>query len=295
MRSIRSIGEKERTGLTGGTIQTHPRQWPLGTSTALFPGGLTEERLVEAKAAGIECLEFVAKAGSAQGDDDYDFLADRARELGMSVWSVHLPFGRDRDISSTDAEVRRLWIEQNTQIMERAVKWGVAKAILHPSYEPISADERPERMRHAMDSLRRLADEADRLGVQIAVECLPRTCLGNTSEEILDLLDAHPSLGVCCDVNHLLHETPQAFIEAVGPHIVSLHFSDYDGLDEKHWLPGRGVIDWNAVLRALARAGYDGPFMYEVVNRKTEEAEPITPQRLAEVWVSLKESYDRDN
>ena len=36
-------------------------------------------------------------------------------------------------------------------------------------------------------------------------------------------------------------------------------------------------------------------FMYEVVNRKTEEAEPITPQRLAEVWVSLKESYDRDN
>lgn len=274
-----------------GTVPSRPNQWSLGTSTSLFQGGLTEEYLYEAKDAGIECFEFVAKVGSPEGDDDYDALADKARELGMSVWSVHLPFGRDRDISSADPAVRQEWIEKNTAIMERAVKWGARKAIIHPSYEPIPDEERPERMHHAINSLKLLAEEGDRLGIQIAIECLPRTCLGNTSEEILTLLEAHPSLGVCCDVNHLLKETPQAFIDAVGPRIVTLHISDYDGLDEKHWLPGMGVIDWNAVLAALSRAGYNGPFLCEVSNGRMPEGDVVTPQRLAAVWESLKAAY----
>lgn len=269
---------------------THPSQWRVGTSTALFRGGLTAAHVDEAKAAGIECFEFVAKADDPESDARYDALAAQVQKLGMSVWSVHLPFGRDKDISSTDAEIRETWIRKNVAIMERAVGWGVQKAVLHPSYEPIPDEERPARLQYAIESLRRLAEAADRLGIQIAVECLPRTCLGNTSQEILQLLTAHPSLGVCCDVNHLLKETPQAFIEAVGSRIVTLHISDYDGLDEKHWLPGRGVIDWPAVLGALARIGYSGPFMYEVVNRATD-AVPVTPQMLVDCWRSLQAGY----
>lgn len=270
---------------------THPNRWPLGTSTALFRGGLTEEYIDEAKAAGIECFEFVAKADDPQSEERYDALAAKASELGMSVWSVHLPFGRERDISSTDAAIRETWIQKNIAIMERAVGWGVKKAILHPSYEPIADEDRPQRMRHATDSLRVLGEAAEALGIQIAVECLPRTCLGNTSDEILELISAHPSLGVCCDVNHLLKETPQEFIDAVGSRIVSLHISDYDGLDEKHWVPGRGVIDWNAVLSALARAGYEGPFMFEVTNRNATEEEYVSPATLAECWAKLKAEY----
>lgn len=183
---------------------THPSQWPVGTSTSLFRGGLTEAHVEEAKAAGIDCFEFVAKADDPESDARYDALAARARSLGMSVWSVHLPFGRDKDVSSTDAAIRETWIRKNIAIMERAAGWGVQKAILHPSYEPIPDAERSERLAHAIASLGRLAEAADRLGIQVAVECLPRTCLGNTSGEILQLLTAHPSLGVCCDVNHLL-------------------------------------------------------------------------------------------
>ena len=35
-------------------------------------------------------------------------------------------------------------------------------------------------------------------------------------------------------------------------------------MDEKHWLMGRGTIDWPTVVSALADIGYDGVFLFEV-------------------------------
>lgn len=273
-------------------ISVHPDQWPVGTSTSLFPGGLTPDTLLQARDAGIKSLELVVRANDPEGEARYDALAPQIADYGMDVWSAHLPFGKDRDISSTDPAIRRLWIDENTRIMERAVTWGAKKAILHPSYEPIPSDERPQRLQHSLQSLQVLGQRAADMGIQIAVECLPRTCLGNTATETLQLIEAHPGLGICCDVNHLLQETPQAFIDAVAPHIVTLHISDYDGNDEKHWLPGRGVIDWPAVLAALVRANYSGPFMFEVSGRPAADGTVVDPQTLVDCFEALKTAYN---
>ena len=84
-------------------------------------------------------------------------------------------------------------------------------------------------------------------------------------EEIEELLSAHPSLRVCFDTNHLLGgRCPLEFVREIGDKIVSLHVSDYDGIDEKHWLPGEGIVDWAAIMDALDEVGYDGPFLYEL-------------------------------
>ena len=49
-----------------------------------------------------------------------------------------------------------------------------------------------------------------------------------------------------CDTNHLLQETTEEFIRTVGGEISTLHVAEYDGIDERHWLPGHeeGVITW---------------------------------------------------
>ena len=69
---------------------------------------------------------------------------------------------------------------------------------------------------------------------------------------------------VCCDTNHLLSENLPDFIRRIGNKIVTLHVSDYDGIDEKHWLPGEGILDWQEVLTALSEIGYNGPWLYEM-------------------------------
>ena len=38
----------------------------------------------------------------------------------------------------------------------------------------------------------------------------------------------------------------------------------YNFLDEQHWLPYEGNNDWKTIVSLLEKAGYGGPFMYEL-------------------------------
>ena len=72
-----------------------------------------------------------------------------------------------------------------------------------------------------------LAEKAASHGAVIAVENLPRTCLGKNSDEINELISANPKLKVCFDTNHLLKENISDFIKKTGKNIVTVHISDY--------------------------------------------------------------------
>ena len=69
---------------------------------------------------------------------------------------------------------------------------------------------------------------------------------------------------VCFDTNHLLKENPVDFIHKIGKRIITTHVSDYDFINERHWLPGEGGLDWQAILHALKDVGYSGMWLYEI-------------------------------
>lgn len=76
--------------------------------------------------------------------------------------------------------------------------------------------------------------------------------IGRTSAEMLRPIGGCTEAMVCFDTNHLLLESHADFIGALGDRIATIHLSDYDGRDERHWLPGRGVIDWPDLCRSAA-------------------------------------------
>ncbi|MFA7636960.1 MAG: sugar phosphate isomerase/epimerase family protein [Monoglobales bacterium] len=199
-------------------------------------------------------------------DIDYKALADFSSKYGVELWSYHLPFVpfEEIDISSLDGSVRKQSISYLTELIKKASDIGIEKFIVHPSGEPIDVSIRVERIKCSKDSLNELAEIAARFGGVICVEDLPRTCLGNSSAEIIDLISVNNKLRVCFDTNHLLGEDNCDFIRKVGDKIITLHVSDYDFIDEKHWLPGEGKIQWQDVLKALNEINYNGVFMYEI-------------------------------
>lgn len=257
-----------------------PVQWKVGTSSALF-GGLTVKNLQQIKEAGLDCLE-ICLFGAISG---YEELARQGTDLGLDFWSIHLPFGQSIDISVIDEKLRKDTVERLKGDMESAACFRPRKAIVHGSSEPIAAEEREARLSACRESLSELAGYANSLSMQLAVECLPRTCLGNCITEMRRIIDGIGNLAVCCDTNHLLIDKTEDFISAVGSRVVSLHVSDYDRIDERHWIPERGVNDWSAIIRNLEAADYQGPFMFEVVNRGT--AAPVSPRQLRECWDGL--------
>ncbi len=222
---------------------------------------LTDESFREMVAAGIGALEI---SQNSYDDFDFDNAKALAEKYGVKLWSLHLPFGGPYNPADLDPANRKFTLEQDQKIIARAVEAGITRFVVHPSCEPNEPETREEKIRYSMEILSALADFAAEKGAEIAVENLPRTCLGNCADEVLELISAHPGLKVCFDTNHLLTEDPAAFIYKLGDRIVTTHVSDYDNVNERHWLPGEGVLDWQKILKALADTGYRGPWLYEL-------------------------------
>ena len=121
------------------------------------------------------------------------------------------------------------------------------------------------------------------------VENLPRTCLGNTSTELLEIINRIDNTAICFDVNHLLIEPQVTFVKNTKGKIQNTHMSDYDRKNERHWLPGEGVIDWTELLSALVESGYEGLFIYEA--GKGKKPNIVTIQSLGDRWKKLKQDY----
>lgn len=215
---------------------------------------------------------------------------ERAHKAGVRIWSVHLPFGGPFDISQTNDTLRQKAVELNLNEMILSAKTvSPAKFVIHPSTEPISDEERAARIEASKKSLRELAVKAKELNIVLLVENLPRTCLGNTSTELLDIINGIDNTAICFDVNHLLIEPQVTFVQNTKGKIQTTHMSDYDRENERHWLPGEGVIDWNELLGALVESGYEGPFIYEA--SKGKEPNIVSIQTLGDRWKKLKQDY----
>lgn len=198
----------------------------------------------------------------------------RTRQLvaegALKTASLHLPFGythyRCFDPSNLDDTLRLKCIDNMTRVLRENADLIGKNVTIHASAEP-PMEEHPQYMAQFCRSMETLLPLAEELGFAFNVEFLPRTCIGNSVEELQYILDRFPTphLGICFDVNHIMnrHKELPAMIDALAPRINSFHISDYDGVDERHWLPGQGIIDWPAVMKSIRAIDHDVLLIFE--------------------------------
>ena len=253
------------------------KKWIPGISSSFF-GSLDENVFAECADAGIKLLEI--SFGNCEKSDGVDLVKAKhyADESGVKLWSFHIPFAPfdTVDPSFIDEEKRRYTVRKFCGYIRSAADVGIEIAVIHASGEPIT-EERQKRLESAKKSLLEIADYAGSLGVRVAVEDLPRTCIGNCSDEIAEILSVSDNIGVAFDTNHLTAQDNLDFIASVGKKIITTHFSDYDFTDERHLLPGEGKINWKPLMEALDRVGYKGPIIYEISRGSTTNIERKTP------------------
>lgn len=239
-------------------------EWKCGLSTSV--ARMTREAFEGYARAGIACLEAASCTLGEDAEVDYKLLKKNAAETGVEIWSYHLPFCPFErvNIATLDGELRRASVDILKKSIDKASELEAKIAVIHPSGEPNRDEDRPELIKSAKDCLAVLAEYGEKHGVTVAVEDLPRTCLGNSSSDILELISADERLRACFDTNHLLGEDNVDFVKAVGNKIVTTHVSDYDFKNERHWLPYEGKNDWAGIVTALEAVGYAGPFLFEI-------------------------------
>lgn len=238
-------------------------QWKPAKSTGAAE--TTKEMFDGYARAGIELDEF-SIGNMKDAEVDFKQAARWAKDAGVGIWSVHLPFCPFETVNpaAKDPEVRQRTIDIESRLLAKAGEVGIGVAVIHPSGEPNADCDRADMLAYSAETLAKLADIAEGYGVTLAVEDIPRTCLGNCASDMKRLLADSDKLRVCFDTNHLLIEKNVDFIRAVGDKIITLHVSDYDFRNERHWLPFEGKNDWVGIVTALEEVGYTGPFLYEL-------------------------------
>lgn len=111
------------------------------------------------------------------------------------------------------------------------------------------------------------AQYAGAAGLKLLIEPHPYRYV-NSASSMLRLMEhvGEPNLGMNFDPSHLFPsgDMPQLTIMQVNKRIGHTHFSDNDTFTNVHWRPGKGKIDWYAVMKALRDVGYDGAISLEL-------------------------------
>jgi sugar phosphate isomerase/epimerase len=275
-------------------LTNSPDKWMLGVSTSSL-NVINSSSLMECRKSGIQYVELSLYGGgldpaASEGRKTLAARAKMIKDSGLVLWSGHLPFCEKWNISGLNSSDRKETIDNFKKLIELSAEAGISKVVVHPSSEPINPSDRSICLKLCRESLLELNEKAKNVGLQIAVEDLPRTCLGNSSSELSILIDGIEGLGICCDMNHMLQETTEDFISMLGSQIVTTHISDYDRINERHWLPGKGVNNWPQIMSKLAQAGYTGPFVYEVALK--QDSGLVTPFDIAENRKMLLQKYN---
>jgi D-psicose/D-tagatose/L-ribulose 3-epimerase len=192
---------------------------------------------------------------------DPEAIGARAQQAGLEpVTSVAC--AEDTDPSSEDDDVRqaaRDFLERcvdETAAMGATVFTGVTYSALgrRLTRRPEAAD-----MRRTAEVLQAVAVHAADRGVTLGIEPVNRyeSFLVNTAGQALELIEliGERNVGIHLDAYHMNIEeddfrTP---VEVVAEHLVHFHLSE-----SHRGVPGRGTVDWEAIMGALCDSGYSG-------------------------------------
>lgn len=233
----------------------------------------------------------ISHGGEALDRLDWKDVQRKAEKYGVELWSLHLPFlpFSTLDPASLNKEKREYTVKYQSEYIKKAGEIGIKTFVVHPSAEPYLEEEREEILKCSSESMSKLADVAVQFGGSIAVENLPRTCMGRGSYDMLKILSYDDRLRACFDTNHLFTEKVSDFVKKLGNKIITTHISDFDYKNERHWLPGEGKVDFLGIIESLKSVDYQGPWLYELgyTHANTIERRILRPDDFYENYKTL--------
>ncbi len=169
-------------------------------------------------------------------------------------------------LASAIEEIRQAALTELRRCIRVFSELGAAWMNIHPDrFTPFH--DRSFCVRRNVESLRELLPDAQKHGVGLMVENLPGEF--NNAEQMGELLDAVPELGLHLDFGHanlqVPYNTAREILVAYGGRLRHVHLHDNKGgHEDMHLSLGAGNLDLPGVVHALKHAGYDGTITLEV-------------------------------
>ena len=181
-----------------------------------------------------------------------------------------LYFRRETDLSHSNPKARRTAIDFSKRCVEVAAHAGCDRMLVSAGwisvrYEPYISYE--EDWKQAVESLVEVAEYAREHNVNLMLEPINRyrVLLVHTLSEAAKMIEdsGQQNIKILPDTFHMLIEETESIPKVLEKHIDKigcLHIGD-TGRTEA----GKGSLDWEGIINAMLRCGFQGPFSHEPI------------------------------
>lgn len=235
----------------------------LGCNSILFAGSDLKTAIESISWAGYKHIEFAAVKQMGEHVSP-DLNSSQIQEIRQLL--------TDHGLQATAMEVASPDPARLEPLFGIATELGVG--IVNIGSGGTTGDE--ESVKQAIENIGNLARLAGQHGLTLAVKPHVGQAIYDSATG-MRLMDEvrEPALGLNFDPSHLFraNENPEDVAKLWGSRIVTSHFRDCDSREQRvgppeTQIPGRGIVNLPATLRALVEVGYTGPLNLEVIGAK---------------------------
>ena len=233
--------------------------------------------LTQIAEAGFKYIEIsiAHKSGFAEMSDEEAVAVlttkrDQAAAVGLTVWSIHLPFEDKVWTNIAGEESIRVQSVENIMRVLRLCNQAIPECknyVLHTSKGTLKP--RSESVAQARKSLAEMLPVAKEYGVRLCVENLIGS-LCPTIEEMGATIDGVEDAWVTFDIGHAncIGADVIEFMKWIGPRLGTVHMHDtmFGSWVDDHRVVGQGDVNrWGEVYKSLLEDNrYRGVFMFEL-------------------------------
>lgn len=193
------------------------------------------------------------------GDDEAVDAIKLAKEYGLNVETIHLPF---KDICNSiwlDNDLSEDYINEVLRWIDIASLYGIDKVIFHLS----QTVNPPAYNELGFNRIRRILKYCEEKNVFL---CLENLRFINYLDETLKRIES-PKMKMCFDIGHancFSHNIYNFGFEKYAPYIICMHIHDNNGISDEHLIPFEGNIKYNELIKELKQIGYNHELSLEV-------------------------------
>ncbi|NMD45595.1 MAG: TIM barrel protein [Propionibacterium sp.] len=142
----------------------------LGASLHTIEKNLTPEALAAVEGSRIATVEIHPMLFAADAEGTMRAaLKEMLARAGIRPMTIHAPFGGAYDLSCRDEKTRQAGLQVVLDAIDLAAEFDAPMVVVHPSAEPIPAEEREERLARSRQSLARVGRRCAETGRRVAL------------------------------------------------------------------------------------------------------------------------------
>ena len=269
------------------------------STTVILPEEL-ESGLERIKKVGFNEVELLWEPPHfSLGMDSIEEIHSLMNRFDLSMRVGHSPIG-GIDLASLDIGKRKASLAEVARSFTFFKELGAESVVVHPNgsypdmFSMYREENRDASVTKTKESILELVESAIDTGIKIALENLCHVGSArplHSMEDLFELIADMPReyVGLCLDTTHAKFSghDPLQQLNVAADRLFTLHLHDTDGNGDQHWVPGKGIIDWDGFIGRLADLNFTGSRTLEVAStRETTESVLEGSIKIATDWES---------